>query len=861
MVHKAFVSSTFKDLKDHRNHVIASLRGAGVSVDPMEDWSAATDEPKLFSQDRIKDCDLCVLLVGFRRGHVPDGETLSITQLEYRTAVESGIDVLVFMLKEESPWPREFDELDKDPEIRRWRGDLMEHKGVGFFGLEPSSIAIAPALTRWIAEKQRPAPSTTVAHQMPVSYWLGRPESLGDGLYGREDELGAIASSFAEGRAVVTSGGAGSGKSRLAAEHAHRAKVDGFWAAAGADLASTLAGLAPALGIDVEGKSDDEIAAEVQRGLAGLSPETLWVIDNLEDLEQVNDLLNGSGSVGLLITTRDSRRHLVPSTVAYHWIEALEPDAAKALLCSRSETSPEDPTVALIANRVGRLPLALEVLAVRLGEPRQSPEGVLEQLDQAPTVLQMQTFEKALGASIPRAEGVFASIRGTLDDLGEQDREALSGLAYVADAPVPERLATALMGVDDEGLTGLLSRCSRQSVLSWREGQVGIHALTVAVLAATNLEGALVTAVARSFGRLSSIWQDDPVAVRAELAHHERIVEEARRGLGSEAVSVLNVSNQLASAYHTAGRYDDAIRIFEETLEVRERVHGPEHPDTLTTRSNRALAYRDAGRTDDAIPMHEEILEVKERVLGPEHRDTLISRNNLAVAYGAAGRTNDALRIFEETLEVTERVLGPEHPDTLGSRNNLAEAYGAAGRTDDALRIFEETLEVMDRVLGPEHPVTLISRNNLAVAYRAAGRTDDAMRIFEETLGVTERVLGPEHPETLNSRNNLAAAYRAAGRTDDAIRIHEETLEARERVLGPEHPNILNSRNSLALAYDAAGRTDDAIRIFEETLEVRERVLGPEHPDTLDSRNDLAAAYRAAGRIDHSVKLESRCKN
>ena len=220
MVHKAFVSSTLKDLTDHRKHVITSLRSAGVFVDPMEDWSAASDEPKHFSQDRIKECDLCVLLVGFRRGHVPSGETLSITQLEYKTAVELGIDVLVFMLKEESPWPREFDELDKDPEIRRWRGELMEHRGVGFFGLEPNSIEIPPALTRWVVEKQSAANSTVVADQMPVSYWAGRPESLGDDFYGREDELAAIASFFAEGRAVVTSGGAGSGKSRLAAEHA-----------------------------------------------------------------------------------------------------------------------------------------------------------------------------------------------------------------------------------------------------------------------------------------------------------------------------------------------------------------------------------------------------------------------------------------------------------------------------------------------------------------------------------------------------------------------------------------------------------------------------------------------------------------
>jgi hypothetical protein len=155
MAYRGFVSSTLEDLKDHRAHVIAVLQKAGISVDPMEAWTAESDEPKQFSQDRVRGCDLCVLLVAFRRGHVPEGETLSITQLEYKAAVELGIDVLVFMLKEEAPWPHKFYELEKDPEIGRWRKTLMEHKGVGFFNNDPNSIEIASALTRWIAKQSQ----------------------------------------------------------------------------------------------------------------------------------------------------------------------------------------------------------------------------------------------------------------------------------------------------------------------------------------------------------------------------------------------------------------------------------------------------------------------------------------------------------------------------------------------------------------------------------------------------------------------------------------------------------------------------------------------------------------------------------
>ncbi len=150
--YKVFVSSTFVDLKKHRARVISALRKAGFFVDPMEDWTAATDEPKRFSQARIEGCDLCILLIARRRGHVPRGEHQSITQMEVDAAVALGVPVLVFMLVDSARWPARFDEMARDRHLRDWRRHWSEAKGVGFFGANPGSIDLAPALTRWVSE-------------------------------------------------------------------------------------------------------------------------------------------------------------------------------------------------------------------------------------------------------------------------------------------------------------------------------------------------------------------------------------------------------------------------------------------------------------------------------------------------------------------------------------------------------------------------------------------------------------------------------------------------------------------------------------------------------------------------------------
>ena len=149
---KAFVSSTFLDLKEHRARVIATLRGGGIHVDPMEEWSASSREPRTFSVDRLEGCDFCILLVGFRRGIVPKGQSLSITQLEYHAAVERGMDVLPFLAEDDCDWPAEFDERRVDPAFGQWRQQLRHDHGVGTFRRDHESLDVGPAVLRWVQE-------------------------------------------------------------------------------------------------------------------------------------------------------------------------------------------------------------------------------------------------------------------------------------------------------------------------------------------------------------------------------------------------------------------------------------------------------------------------------------------------------------------------------------------------------------------------------------------------------------------------------------------------------------------------------------------------------------------------------------
>jgi hypothetical protein len=153
---KVFVSSTYIDLKDHRQRVIAQLRRAGYHVDPREDWTSDANEPRRFSLDRLDGCQACVLLVGFRRGFVPAGQERSITQMEYDYAIAHRIDVLPYLLDDGvTGWPELYDDRTNDPLLKEWREYLDLHHGVERFTAEPTSLDVLPAFARWERQYER----------------------------------------------------------------------------------------------------------------------------------------------------------------------------------------------------------------------------------------------------------------------------------------------------------------------------------------------------------------------------------------------------------------------------------------------------------------------------------------------------------------------------------------------------------------------------------------------------------------------------------------------------------------------------------------------------------------------------------
>ena len=211
---------------------------------------------------------------------------------------------------------------------------------------------------------------------------------------GRENELAEARRLLAGSRLLTLTGPGGAGKTRLATELARRTEAEFTDGAVFVDLAPVRdPALVPVLVAGALGLQDSRGTALLDHLVANLSGrEVLLVLDNMEQV------LEAGGFVAALLVATDAVHVLVTSRAPLHltWeqempvpplSEAIQlfADRASASVPGFAVTDGNVDTVGGIAERLGGLPLAIELAAARVRVL--PPEAILERLDDSLALL------------------------------------------------------------------------------------------------------------------------------------------------------------------------------------------------------------------------------------------------------------------------------------------------------------------------------------------------------------------------------------------------------------------------------------------------------------------------------------------
>lgn len=277
--------------------------------------------------------------------------------------------------------------------------------------------------------------------------------------------------------------------------------------------------------------------------------------------------------------------------------------------------------------------------------------------------------------------------------------------------------------------------------------------------------------------------------------------------------------NDLALGYRSAGKFDLALPLFDETYRRMNAKFGPDHPYTLVSMNNLALGYRSAGKIDLALSLHKKTLSLFMVKFGPDHPYTLTGMGNLAGGYRDAGKVDLALPLFEESFKGLHVKLGSDHPTTLNSMNDLAVCYWRLRQLNKSILLFEELLLLREKQSGREHPATLMVIANLGVNYRDAGRLAEALPLLEEAYTSSKK-----HVSLHWVGNELLDAYVTAGKTNKAKKLIDELLADARKSMPKESLNLVGLLYVTGVSLMELKEFTDAEPPLRECLAIGEKI-------------------------------------
>jgi hypothetical protein len=100
------ISSTTKDLEKHRQLAISTVNSCGMKPLVMEHLGATSKDPLTDSMELVDQAHVYILIIGKCYGSIPESaadnpDQVSITELEYRRAMERPIPKYIFVMDDE----------------------------------------------------------------------------------------------------------------------------------------------------------------------------------------------------------------------------------------------------------------------------------------------------------------------------------------------------------------------------------------------------------------------------------------------------------------------------------------------------------------------------------------------------------------------------------------------------------------------------------------------------------------------------------------------------------------------------------------------------------------------------------------
>ena len=330
---------------------------------------------------------------------------------------------------------------------------------------------------------------------------------------------------------------------------------------------------------------------------------------------------------------------------------------------------------------------------------------------------------------------------------------------------------------------------------------------------------------------------------RIDLLH--RLLMEAKPS-GSDlepnqnAVSQINILNDLGIAYQSLSQFNRSIELFQQALEISQKI--ADRNAEAASLCNLGNMYYSLSHYQQAILYYQQSLDISKEIGNRSFE--INSLNGLGLSYYSLGQYQQAIQFHQQSLEITRQIANRN--GEANSLCNLGNVYDSLGQYQQTIQFQQQSLEIYREIGDRDGEANSLC--NLGNVYDSLGQYQQAIQFQQQSLEI-RREIGNRNGEA-DSLCSLGIAYHSLGQYQQTIQFQQQSLKIFREIGDLDGESI--ALGILGNAYYSLGQYQQAIQFQQQSLEIK-REIGDRNGEA-DSLHNLGVALKALGRRGESIE-------
>ena len=617
---------------------------------------------------------------------------------------------------------------------------------------------------------------------------------------GREKDLAKITELLNRDSALLLLNGIGGiGKSTLASYYFNkeRDKFDycGF-IEVGEDIKSSFS-LSFSTSLDLKSEKIDDSFNEAMNKLQNLEGDKLLVLDDVKNIatqkDEINTILTLKNSgFKILFTSREAEENMPP-----YYLDIMNKEDATKLFLQYCPTD-EIEKIDRILEYVDYHTFFIEMTAKTLEKRRRtlSLASMIEKFEKG----EFSTIIKDKEASFSKLLSELFSNDKILKN--EENLLFLKRLSVLPSIEISfEDLHTFLVCEDKEKLEILLNELVDNGWLIKSNGMYKFHQILKEFIIESHtpkLED--IENILDYFTNLMiDIYSTQDVLHKRNYLIYLETLNNFTKTIQEKNEKIAYLIHSEGYINFILGNYKKTKELYEKSFAMRKNILNEDDIQLAISYNGQASIAKKEGRYSDALELYRQSLEIREKNIWIEK--VVIEYNNMSRMHKILEEYDKAIEYLEKSLNIRKQIYGEEHESTAKAYNVLGSLYQDISKDQDneyfkkSYEYYYKSLNIRKQILQNNHPAIATSYNNIGTWFVSKKDWGNAIKYFKL---VVDQFTGEENAEIVAvSYCMLGQVYLVESNYIDSTNATKRALKSFMTLFPANHPYIDKCKGTL----------------------------------------------------------------